>query len=90
VEDEQDVIHDSNSSDVVLSAELGNLEYTILSTNDESTEVDALPDNEVADEEGADFIGDEDDVVPSSLHAVRRPRAWILVVAPFCIPNHRI
>ncbi|GJX65684.1 acidic leucine-rich nuclear phosphoprotein 32 family member A [Tanacetum coccineum] len=64
VEDEQDVIHDSNSSDVVLSAELGNLEYTILSTNDESTEVDALPDNEVADEEGADFIGDEDDVVP--------------------------
>ncbi|GJR59047.1 hypothetical protein Tco_1501209 [Tanacetum coccineum] len=62
VEDEQDVIHDSNSSDVVLSAELGNLEYTILSTNDESTEVDALPDNEVAD-----FIGDEDDVVPHVL-----------------------
>ncbi|GKC89085.1 S-adenosyl-L-methionine-dependent methyltransferases superfamily protein [Tanacetum coccineum] len=36
-------------------------------TNDESTEVDALPDNEVADEEGADFIGDEDDVVPHVL-----------------------
>ncbi|GJV63144.1 hypothetical protein Tco_1473972 [Tanacetum coccineum] len=67
VEDEQDVIHDSNSSDVVLSAELGNLEYTILSTNDESTEVDAPPDNEVPDEESADFIGDEDDVVPHVL-----------------------
>ncbi|GJV02180.1 retrovirus-related pol polyprotein from transposon TNT 1-94 [Tanacetum coccineum] len=64
VEDEQDVIHDNNSSDVVLFAELGNLEYTILSTNDESTEVDAPPDNKVANKEGADFIGDEDDVVP--------------------------
>nr|GEX41660.1 hypothetical protein [Tanacetum cinerariifolium] len=46
VEDDQDVIHDSKSSDVALSANLGDLDYTSLSTNDESTEVDASPDNE--------------------------------------------
>nr|GEV12576.1 hypothetical protein [Tanacetum cinerariifolium] len=65
-EDNQDVIH-SNSSDVALFANLGDLDYTSLSTNDESTEVDASPDNEVPDEENADFIGDEDDVVPHVL-----------------------
>ncbi|GJX69780.1 hypothetical protein Tco_0305507 [Tanacetum coccineum] len=67
VEDDQDVIHDSNSFDVALSANLGDLDYTILSTNDESTEVDAPPYNEVPDEESANFIGDEDDVVPRVL-----------------------
>ncbi|GKC61123.1 hypothetical protein Tco_1088721 [Tanacetum coccineum] len=67
VEDDQDVIHDNNSLDVALSANLGDLDYTILSTNDESTEVDAPPDNEVPDEESADLIGDEDDVVPHVL-----------------------
>nr|GEU59306.1 hypothetical protein [Tanacetum cinerariifolium] len=67
VEDDQDVIHDSNSSDVALSANLGDLDYTSLSTNDESTKVDASLDNEVPDEESADFIGDEDDVAPHVL-----------------------
>ena len=50
VEADQDVIHDSISSDVALDADLGVLDYTSLSTNDESTEVDAPPDNEVRDE----------------------------------------
>nr|GEX64846.1 hypothetical protein [Tanacetum cinerariifolium] len=67
VEDDQDVIHDSKSSDVALSANLVDLDYTSLSTNDESTKVDASPDNEAPDEESADFIGDEDDVVPHVL-----------------------
>ncbi|GJU35497.1 hypothetical protein Tco_1183851 [Tanacetum coccineum] len=67
VEDVQDVIHDSNSSDVALSANLGDLDYTILSTIDESTEVDAPPHNEVPDKESVNFIGDEDDVVPHVL-----------------------
>nr|GEZ11580.1 hypothetical protein [Tanacetum cinerariifolium] len=67
VEDNQDVIHDSKSSDVALSTNLGDLDYTSLSTNDESTKVDTSPDNEVPDEESADFIGDEDDVVPHVL-----------------------
>nr|GEZ88618.1 hypothetical protein [Tanacetum cinerariifolium] len=53
--------------DVALSANLSDLDYTSLSTNDESTKVDASPDNEVPDEESADFIGDEDDVVPHVL-----------------------
>nr|GEW68332.1 hypothetical protein [Tanacetum cinerariifolium] len=65
--DDQDVIHDSNSSDVALYANLGDMDYTSLSINDESTEVDASPDNEVPDEESVDFIGDEDDVVPHVL-----------------------
>ncbi|GJW19393.1 acidic leucine-rich nuclear phosphoprotein 32 family member A, partial [Tanacetum coccineum] len=66
VESDQDVIHDRSLSDVALSACLPALEYTVLS-NDESTEVDASPDNEVRDEEGDDFIDDEVDVVSHSL-----------------------
>ncbi|GJW31940.1 hypothetical protein Tco_0051972 [Tanacetum coccineum] len=59
----EDVHHHERSG----NRDCGDLDYTILSTNDESTEVDAPPDNEVPDEESADLIGDEDDVVPHVL-----------------------
>ncbi|GKC23530.1 hypothetical protein Tco_1025680 [Tanacetum coccineum] len=61
VEDEQDVIHGGNSSDVELSNEFPDLDDTVLSTNDESTEVDVPLDTEVHDDDD-DFIYDIDDV----------------------------
>ncbi|GKC16397.1 hypothetical protein Tco_1013179, partial [Tanacetum coccineum] len=66
VESDQDVIHGSGSSHVTLSVGLTCLEYTDLSINAQSTEVDAPPvndDNANANEDNADFINNEDDVV---------------------------
>ncbi|GJS75883.1 hypothetical protein Tco_0725764 [Tanacetum coccineum] len=63
---DQDVIHGSSSSDVALSVGLTVLESTDLSINVQSTEVDAPPineDNANANEDNADFINNEDDVV---------------------------
>ncbi|GJY15491.1 hypothetical protein Tco_0385913 [Tanacetum coccineum] len=63
---DQDVIHGSSSSHVTLSVGLTNLEHTDLSINAQSTEVDAPPvndDNANANEDNADFINNEDDVV---------------------------
>ncbi|GJR89311.1 Myc-type, basic helix-loop-helix domain-containing protein [Tanacetum coccineum] len=65
-ESDQDVIHGSSSSHVTLSVGLTNLEHTDLSINAQSTEVDAPPvndDNANANEDNADFINNEDDVV---------------------------
>ncbi|GKF07486.1 hypothetical protein Tco_0041710, partial [Tanacetum coccineum] len=58
-ESDQDVIHGSSSSHVTLSVGLTCLEHTDLSINAQSTEVDAPPVNE----DNADFINNEDDVV---------------------------
>ncbi|GKD84484.1 myosin-1-like protein, partial [Tanacetum coccineum] len=60
VEDNEDVIHDSTSSDVALSADLDDLDFTNIGMNDESTEVDALTDDDNNDD--PDIIYDEDDV----------------------------
>ncbi|GJX39447.1 uncharacterized protein Tco_0252750 [Tanacetum coccineum] len=57
-ESDQDVIHGSSSSHVTLSVGLTCLEHTDLSINAQSTEVDAN-----ANEDNADFINNEDDVV---------------------------
>ncbi|GJY40062.1 Myc-type, basic helix-loop-helix domain-containing protein [Tanacetum coccineum] len=65
-ESDQDVIHGSSSSHVTLSVGLTCLEHTDLSINAQSTEVDAPPvndDNANANEDNADFINNEDDVV---------------------------
>ncbi|GJS65992.1 hypothetical protein Tco_0680556 [Tanacetum coccineum] len=65
-ESHQDVIHGSSSSHVTLSVGLTCLEHTDLSINAQSTEVDAPPvndDNANANEDNADFINNEDDVV---------------------------
>ncbi|GJZ34479.1 hypothetical protein Tco_0580296 [Tanacetum coccineum] len=60
--DEQDVIHGGTSSDVALSNEFPDLDDTVLSTNDESTEVDVSLDTEVCNDDDDDFIYDIDDV----------------------------
>ncbi|GJX16838.1 hypothetical protein Tco_0217670 [Tanacetum coccineum] len=65
-ESDPDVIHGSSSSHVTLSVGLTCLEHTDLSINAQSTEVDAPPvndDNANANEDNADFINNEDDVV---------------------------
>ncbi|GKE70529.1 hypothetical protein Tco_1528601, partial [Tanacetum coccineum] len=65
-ESDQDVIHGSSSSHVTLSVGLTCLEHTNLSINAQSTEVDASPvndDNVNANEDNANFINNEDDVV---------------------------
>ncbi|GJT70331.1 hypothetical protein Tco_1029617 [Tanacetum coccineum] len=59
--DDQDVIHGGISFDVALFNEFLDLDDTILSTNDESMEVDVSLDNEVRDDDD-DFIYDIDDV----------------------------
>lgn len=61
VEDNEDVIHDSSSSDVALSADLDDLDFADMSMNDESTEVDAPLDDDDNDDD-PNSIYDEDDV----------------------------
>ncbi|KAJ9535763.1 hypothetical protein OSB04_un001077 [Centaurea solstitialis] len=56
-EDDEDVIHDSNSSDLSLCAELDHLTYTTLSTG-QSTEVEHVPSPKDKEE---DVIHDSDD-----------------------------
>ncbi|GKE71904.1 hypothetical protein Tco_1529976, partial [Tanacetum coccineum] len=52
------VVHDSNSSDVALTANLDDLEYTQLSGDSLSTEVSFIPTSLLDDVE---FIDDDDD-----------------------------
>ncbi|GJT37325.1 hypothetical protein Tco_0937190 [Tanacetum coccineum] len=65
-ESDQDVIHGSSSSHVTVSVGMTCLEHTDLSINAQSIEVVAPPvndDNVNANEDNADFINNEDDVV---------------------------
>ena len=65
VEDNQDVVHDSTSSHVTLSAELDQLNYITIDDQVEPTEVDAPPEPiiNVDDDDDIDF----DDHVPHDL-----------------------
>ncbi|GJY59064.1 hypothetical protein Tco_0458956 [Tanacetum coccineum] len=60
-----DVVHDSNSSDVALTANLEDLEYTRLSGAGPSTEVSFIPTSRVNDD---DFI--DDDVEYDAVHVL--------------------
>ncbi|GKB24299.1 hypothetical protein Tco_0863700 [Tanacetum coccineum] len=60
VEDDPDIIHFDNSSDLPLSTSLNDLNNATLHIDGQSTVVDAPPDIiDVPDEDG-DIIGDED------------------------------
>nr|GEX89630.1 putative plant SNARE 13 [Tanacetum cinerariifolium] len=59
VEDDPDVIHFDNSSDLALFADLNDLDFATLHIDGQSTDVDAPPDIIDVDEDG-DIIDDED------------------------------
>ncbi|GJZ81725.1 hypothetical protein Tco_0646719 [Tanacetum coccineum] len=61
VEDDYDVIHDHNSTDLALSANLNDLKLVTLNIDGQSTKVDAPPPIIHADDDD-DFIDDEDDI----------------------------
>nr|GEY12899.1 hypothetical protein [Tanacetum cinerariifolium] len=61
VEDNHDVIHDNNSSDLALSTSLNDLDFATLNIDGKSTDVEALRDIVDVDEED-DIIDDEDGV----------------------------
>ncbi|GJR74425.1 hypothetical protein Tco_0086790 [Tanacetum coccineum] len=61
VEDDHDVIHDNNLSDLALSTSLNDLDFATLNIDGQSTDVDEPPDILDVDEDD-DFIDDEDDV----------------------------
>lgn len=65
VEDNQDVVHDNNSSHITLSAELDQLDYNIINIDVQPAEVEAPPPiiTIVEDEDDIDF----DDHVPHDL-----------------------
>ncbi|GJV19009.1 RNA-directed DNA polymerase, eukaryota, partial [Tanacetum coccineum] len=66
VEDDPDVIHVDNSSDLVLSTSLNDLEIPALHIDGQSIDVDAPPDiNDVVNED--DYIIDEEDPIPQDL-----------------------
>ncbi|GJR61299.1 RNA-directed DNA polymerase, eukaryota [Tanacetum coccineum] len=66
VEDDPDVIHVKNSSNLALSTSLNDLEITALHIDDQSIDVDAPPDIiYVVDED--DYIIDEEDPIPHDL-----------------------
>nr|GFD44342.1 hypothetical protein [Tanacetum cinerariifolium] len=66
VEDDPDVIHVDNSSDLILSTSLNDLEIAALHIDGQSIDVDAPPDIiDVVDEE--DDIIDEEDPIPHDL-----------------------
>ncbi|GKD50722.1 hypothetical protein Tco_1279698 [Tanacetum coccineum] len=65
VEDDHDVIHFNNSSDLTLSTSLNDLDFATLNIDGQSMDVDAPPDIIDVDEED-DFIDDED-VLPHDL-----------------------
>nr|GEX54018.1 hypothetical protein [Tanacetum cinerariifolium] len=66
VEDDPDVIHVDNSSDLVLSTSLNDLEIAALHIDGQSIDVDAPPDIiDVVDED--DDIIDEEDPIPHDL-----------------------
>ncbi|GJW81770.1 hypothetical protein Tco_0145745 [Tanacetum coccineum] len=60
VEDDHDVIHDNNSSDLTLSTSLNDLDFATLNIDDQSTDVEAPPDIIDVDKD-SDFVDDEDD-----------------------------
>ncbi|GKF01081.1 S-adenosyl-L-methionine-dependent methyltransferases superfamily protein [Tanacetum coccineum] len=59
VEDDPDVIHVDNSSDLALSSSLNDLDFATLHIDGQSTDVDAPPDIIDVDEDN-DIIDDED------------------------------
>ncbi|GKD52013.1 hypothetical protein Tco_1280989 [Tanacetum coccineum] len=61
VEDDHDAIHENNSSDLALTANLNDLDFVTLNIDGQSTEVEAPPPIIPVDED-KDFIDDEDDV----------------------------
>ncbi|GKA06080.1 S-adenosyl-L-methionine-dependent methyltransferases superfamily protein [Tanacetum coccineum] len=61
VEDDHDVIHDNNSSDLALSNTLNDLDFATLNIYGQSTDVEEPPDIINVDEDN-DFIDDEDGV----------------------------
>ncbi|GJY37698.1 hypothetical protein Tco_0424062 [Tanacetum coccineum] len=66
VEDDPDIIHFDNSSDLLLSTSLNDLDNAILHIDGQSTEVDAPPDIiDVVDED--DDIIDDEDALPHDL-----------------------
>ncbi|GJV07561.1 pyruvate kinase [Tanacetum coccineum] len=64
-EDDHDVIHFDNSSDLALSTSLNDLDFATLNIDGQSMDVDAPPDITDVDEDD-DFIDDED-VLPRDL-----------------------
>ena len=60
VEDDDDVIHGSNSSDLTLSANLNDLQFQTLNIDGHETLVEAPPPIISVDDDD-DFIDDEDD-----------------------------
>nr|GEV23823.1 hypothetical protein [Tanacetum cinerariifolium] len=65
VEDDLDVIHVDNSSDLALSTSLNDLEITTLHIDGQSIDVDAAPD--IIDVDKDDDIIDEEDLIPHDL-----------------------
>nr|GFA50096.1 proton-dependent oligopeptide transporter family [Tanacetum cinerariifolium] len=67
VEDDPDIIHFDNSSDLPLSTSLNDLDIATLHIDGQSTKVDVPPDNiiDVVDED--DDITDDEDVIPYDL-----------------------
>ncbi|GKA27670.1 hypothetical protein Tco_0713838 [Tanacetum coccineum] len=61
VEGDRDVIHDNNSSNLIISASVNDLDLSTLNINGQSTKVDAPPYIIDVDDDD-DFIDDEDDV----------------------------
>ncbi|GJX31687.1 hypothetical protein Tco_0241542 [Tanacetum coccineum] len=75
VEDDNDVIHDNNSSDLALSANLNELDFATLNIDGQSTEVEVPPPTIHVDDD-EDFIDDEDDV-PYNLIAAAVARGHV-------------
>ncbi|GKC94443.1 hypothetical protein Tco_1159885, partial [Tanacetum coccineum] len=67
-EDDHDVIHDNNSSDLALSASLNDLNFATLNTDGQSTYVEAPPYIIDVDED-EDFIDNEDSVPHDLAHS---------------------
>ncbi|GJV77208.1 hypothetical protein Tco_1508792 [Tanacetum coccineum] len=65
VEDDYDVIHFDNSSDLTLSTSLNDLDFATLHIDGQSIDVDAPPDIIVVDED--DDIIDDEDALPHEL-----------------------
>nr|GEV11811.1 hypothetical protein [Tanacetum cinerariifolium] len=65
VEDDPDVIHLDNSSDLALSTSLNDLDFTTLHIDGQSTDVDAPPN--IIDVDEYDHIMDDEDVIPHDL-----------------------
>nr|GFB08084.1 hypothetical protein [Tanacetum cinerariifolium] len=65
VDDDPDVIHFDNSSDLALSASLNDLDFATLHIDGQSTDVDAPPD--IIDVDEDDDIIDDEDAIPHDL-----------------------